>query len=77
LETIGSLTECIRDYERKLEVISKTHYPETELLREVEGVGPLTTLTFVLTLPPGACESGGAGARTLPAKTDASGQPTG
>jgi transposase len=32
------------------EVISKEHYPETDLLREVEGVGTLTALTFVLTL---------------------------
>jgi transposase len=50
LEQIGSLTERIRDYDRKLEAISKEHYPETELLRQVEGVGPLTALTFVLTL---------------------------
>jgi transposase len=51
LETIGSLTERIRDYERQLEAIAKERYPqETELLRQVEGVGPLTALTFVLTL---------------------------
>ena len=50
LETIGSLTERIRDYERQLEMISKEHYPETELLRQVEGVGTLTALTFVLTI---------------------------
>jgi transposase len=50
LEQIGSLTERIRDYERQLEAISKEHYPETELLRQVEGVGGLTALTFVLTL---------------------------
>jgi transposase len=50
LETIGSLTERIRDYERQLETISKEHYPETELLRQVEGIGALTALTFVLTL---------------------------
>ena len=50
LETIGSLTERIRDYQRKLEAISKEHYPETELLRQVEEIGPLTALTFVLTL---------------------------
>jgi transposase len=50
LEQIGSLTERIRDYDRKLEVISKEHYPETDLLRQVEGVGTLTALTFVLTL---------------------------
>jgi len=33
-----------------LETISKERYPETELLRQVEGVGELTALTFVLTL---------------------------
>ena len=47
---IGSLTERIRQYDRKLETISKEHYPETDLLRQVEGMGPLTALTFVLTL---------------------------
>ncbi len=51
LEQIGSLTERIRDYERRLEAISEEHYPqETALLRQVEGVGGLTALTFVLTL---------------------------
>jgi len=47
---IGSLTERIRDYDRKLEEISKVSYPETDLLRQVEGVGALTALTFVLSL---------------------------
>jgi transposase len=48
---IGSLTERIRQYERQLETISKEHYPhETDLLRQVEGVGTLTALCFVLTL---------------------------
>jgi hypothetical protein len=41
LEQIGSLTQRIRDYERKLEEISKAHYPETQLLRQVEGMGRL------------------------------------
>jgi transposase len=50
LETIGSLTERIRDYERRLQTISEERYPETELLRQVEGIGPLTALAFVLTL---------------------------
>jgi transposase len=50
LEQIGSLTERIRDYEHQLETISKEHYPETELLRQVEGIGVLTALSFVLTL---------------------------
>jgi transposase len=50
LEQIGSLTQCIRDYDRQLETISKEYYPETDLLRQVEGIGPLTALTFVLTV---------------------------
>src|SRR5687768_8468144 len=50
LEQIGSLTERIREYDRKLQEISEERYPETKLLRQVEGIGPLTALTFVLTL---------------------------
>jgi transposase len=50
LEQIGSLTRRIRQYDRKLQTVSEEHYPETELLRRVEGIGPLTALTFVLTL---------------------------
>ena len=50
LEQIASLTERIRQYDRKLEEISKESYPETELLRQLEGIGALTALTFVLTL---------------------------
>ena len=50
LEQIGSLTECIREYDRQLETVSKESYPETELLRQVAGIGPLTALAFVLTL---------------------------
>jgi transposase len=50
LETIGSLTRQIREYDQQLETISKEHYPETQLLRQVEGIGTLTALTFVLIL---------------------------
>jgi transposase len=50
LEQIGSLMERIRDNERQLEAISNECYPETNLLRQVEGIGALTALTFVLTL---------------------------
>jgi transposase len=50
LEQIGSLTQRIREYDRQLQTVSEEHYPETHLLRQVEGIGPLTALTFVLTL---------------------------
>jgi transposase len=51
LKQIASLTERIRDFDRRLVAVSEEHYPhETELLRQVEGIGPLTALSFVLTL---------------------------
>ena len=50
LQQIGSLTERIRQYDRELQTIANERYPETELLRQVEGIGPLTALTFVLTI---------------------------
>ena len=49
--TIGSLTERIRDYDRRIERACEEFYPqETGLLRQVPGVGALTSLTYVLTL---------------------------
>jgi transposase len=50
LETIASLTERIRGYDRRLEALSRELYPETALLKQVGGVGPITALTFVLVL---------------------------
>jgi transposase len=50
LETIASLSERIKDYERELEALAEEHHPETGLLRQVRGVGVLTALAFVLTL---------------------------
>lgn len=50
LEAIASLTEQIRDFDRKIEELCKESYPETHLLQRVSGVGSLTALTFVLTL---------------------------
>lgn len=50
LETIGELTERIREYELKLDEIARERYPQTEVLRQVGGVGALTSLTFVLVL---------------------------
>lgn len=50
LETIRSLTRQIKDYDRRIEELAAESYPETGLLRQVQGVGTLTALTFVLTL---------------------------
>jgi transposase len=50
LEPVESLTKKIQELEAKIEQIARTEYPETELLRQVKGVGTLIALTFVLTV---------------------------
>ena len=50
IETIGSLTKEIKAYDKRIEAMASARYPETVLLRQVAGIGPLTSLCFVLTL---------------------------
>jgi transposase len=50
LEEVESLTEKIQALDQRVEQIARTDYPETGLLRQVSGVGPLIALTFVLTV---------------------------
>lgn len=50
VETIASLTARIKEYDFELEAMARVDYPETSLLRQVQGVGTLTALAFVLTL---------------------------
>jgi transposase len=47
---IESLNERIKEYDRRIEKIAKETYPETELLKQVKGVGELIALTYVLTI---------------------------
>lgn len=49
LEQIASLTGQIRTCDQHIAALSE-RYPETEVLRTVPGVGPITALAFVLTL---------------------------
>jgi transposase len=50
LEMIEEMSGQIRAYEEEVERLCHQKYPETELLRQVGGVGPLTSLCYVLTL---------------------------
>ena len=50
LDVIELLTSQIKEYNKKIDEISRERYPETELLRAIRGVGPLTALAYVLTL---------------------------
>ena len=50
VEMIGRLSEQIRQYDQQIEWLCKQKYPETNRLRQIQGVGPLTALTFVLVI---------------------------
>jgi transposase len=50
IDTIGRLTAEIRKFDRELEQLAAQKYPETKTLRQVQGVGSLTSLAFVLTI---------------------------
>jgi len=50
LGEVEALTEKIQKLDQKIEQIARTRYPETELLRQIHGVGGLIALTYVLTL---------------------------
>ena len=50
VEAVESLTEKIKECDRKVEQIARDRYPETKLLRQVSGVGPLIALTYILTI---------------------------
>ena len=50
LKIIEQLTLQIKEFDQKVEQVSTQRYPETELLRTIHGVGPLTALAFVVTL---------------------------
>jgi len=50
LRMIAELTTRIRDSKRRIERLCAERYPQTEVLRQVNGVGPVTALTFMLTL---------------------------
>jgi transposase len=50
LDTIAALTTKIRRFDRLIEKLASERYPETDLLRQASGVGPVTSLSFVLTI---------------------------
>src|SRR5262249_22794396 len=50
LKSIRALTEQIARYDEQIAKLADKKYPETRLLQQVNGIGPLIALTFVLTL---------------------------
>lgn len=50
VEVIKTLSEKIAAYDKTVEALALAKYPETKILRQVSGVGPVTALTYILTL---------------------------
>ena len=50
LRTIAELTQRIAAFESRIERLGTERHPDTKRLRQVDGVGPITSLAFVLTL---------------------------
>ena len=50
LTSIAALNEQIRIMDKHIESLAKTRYPQCALLRQIEGVGPLTSMAFILTI---------------------------
>lgn len=48
--TLKVLCEQIEEYDKLIEEVSAKRYPQTALVRQVTGVGPITSLYFVLLL---------------------------
>lgn len=49
-EIVKAVSETIRTYDERIEELAAEKYPQTKLLRQVKGVGPQTSLAYVLTL---------------------------
>ena len=49
LGVIGEMTQQIREFDKKIEEMCE-RYPETTVMRQIVGVGPITALMFSLTI---------------------------
>lgn len=50
IELVANLTEQIKAFDRQVEPMARTRYPQTARLRAVSGVGALTSVAYVLTV---------------------------
>lgn len=50
IDQIGEMSQRIRNYDTQVKQMATQKYPETECLRQVVGIGPITSLAYILTL---------------------------
>ena len=50
IKSVAELTQQINVLDGEIEEVSRQRYPETARLRQITGVGPITALTYVVTI---------------------------
>jgi transposase len=50
LDQIEQLGTQLRDYDKRIEHMAKTQYAQTQLMRQIPGVGVITSMAFTLTI---------------------------
>jgi transposase len=50
LDQIEQLAMQIREYDKRIEQMAKTEYAPTQLMRQIPGVGVITSMAFTLTI---------------------------
>jgi transposase len=50
VQLVETVNDCIEKYDQRIEELGRKKYGHTSLLRQVKGVGPITSLAYVLTL---------------------------
>jgi len=50
VQLTDALSDCIQSYDQKIAELGSEKYGHTKLLRQVKGVGPITSLAYVLTI---------------------------
>jgi transposase len=50
VQWVETVNDCIARYDQKIEELGQKKYGHTTLLRQVKGVGPITSLAYVVTL---------------------------
>lgn len=50
VEMISTLNANIRDFDRRIDAMARDRYPQSEVLRQIKGVGPVTSMAYMLIL---------------------------
>ena len=50
MRAVDDLSDIVARQDREIERLCEERYPETRLLQSIRGIGPITALSFVLTI---------------------------